>query len=412
MSRTSFDILIIGGGIIGVAVAYKLLQHHSALDIGLIEKEPRLAMHQTGRNSGVIHSGIYYAPGSLKAQLAVAGRHELVQFCRHHDILHEMCGKLIVATSRHELARLDELQRRAFINLPEPVHRMSEHAMREIEPHVRGMAGLHVPCTGIVDFAKVCEVLAEQARRSGATIVTQCCFQSMIDEGEMMRVCTSRGEFMTRFIINCAGLYSDRVARTLGAKPQLRIVPFRGEYLTLTEEAQKLIRHLIYPVPDPRFPFLGVHFTRMMRGGVEVGPNAVLAFAREGYRWRDIHTADMLDYLRDFSFWRMAMRYGATGLGEWYRSLHRAALAKAAQRLVPDLRVEHLQPGGAGVRAQALGPGGRLLDDFAIIMTDRVVNVCNAPSPAATASLAIADYIAGQLQPLLRGKLLRPRLAI
>lgn len=396
-ARADYDILVIGGGIVGLAVLHRLLEREPGLSACLVEKEPELAAHQTGRNSGVIHSGLYYRPGSLKATLCVTGRHALVQFCDQHDVPYDLCGKLVVATSEAEIPRLDELERRGRANIPEPVARLGPEALREIEPHAAGIAALHVPCTGIVDYPRMCEALAACARSRGADVRTGARFVQAIEDDGGIRVVLSTGEITARRVINCAGLFADRVAIALGSRPDVRIVPFRGEYYELTPDADHLVRGLIYPVPDPRFPFLGVHFTRMIAGGVEVGPNAVLALKREGYRHRDVSLRDMANYLLYPGFWSLAMKHGTMAIGEWYRSLVKGAFVRAAQRLVPDVRSAHMKRAGAGVRAQALARHGALLDDFALVKTGAILNVLNAPSPAATASLAIADRIVDEL---------------
>jgi len=396
-ARANFDVLVIGGGIVGLAVLHRMLERHPTLSACLVEKEDELATHQTGRNSGVVHSGLYYRPGSLKATLCVTGRHALLEFCDAHDVPYDLCGKLVVATSEAEIPRLDELERRGQANLPEPVTRLGPDALREIEPHAAGIAALHVPCTGIVDYPRMCEALATLARSRGADVRTGARFERAIDENDGMRVVLSNGEVTARRVVNCAGLFADRIAVALGAKPDVRIVPFRGEYYELTPDADHLVRGLIYPVPDPRFPFLGVHFTRMVGGGVEVGPNAVLAWKREGYRHRDVSVRDMADYLLYPGFWSLALKHGTMAIGEWYRSFLKHAFVRSAQRLVPDVRSAHMTRAGAGVRAQALARHGALLDDFALVKTGAILHVLNAPSPAATASLAIADRIVDEI---------------
>jgi (S)-2-hydroxyglutarate dehydrogenase len=357
-------IAIVGGGIVGLATAYALRRYGPVV----FEKEAAVARHQTGRNSGVLHTGVYYKPGSGKARLCVEGRRLMVEFCREHGIAHALCGKIIVATGAGEIPRVDELERRARAN-GTAVERIGPSRIREIEPHAAGIDGLHLPESGIVDYGEVARKLATFVEvRTGV----------QVSDVRALRA---------KLVINCAGLHSDRVARS-----RTRIVPFRGEYYFLRRP--ELCRGLIYPVPDPQFPFLDVHFTRKIRGGVEAGPNAVLAFAREGYRWGDVNLRDLLDTLGYPGFWRMALRYWKKGLGEMWRSLNKAAFVRSAQRLLPELRDDDLQTGGAGVRAQALDVDGRLVDDFRIERRPGQIHVLNAPSPAATASLAIGRHIA------------------
>jgi L-2-hydroxyglutarate oxidase len=357
-------IAIVGGGIVGLATAYALRRFGPVV----FEKEPAVARHQTGRNSGVLHTGVYYKPGSEKARLCVEGRRLMVEFCREHGIAHDVCGKIIVATEDAERPRVDELERRARANGAR-VERIGPSRIREIEPKAAGIDGLWLAESGIVDYGDVARKLA-----------------SFVEVRTGVRVSDVRS-LRAKLVINCAGLYSDRVARS-----RTRIIPFRGEYYYLRRP--ELCRGLIYPVPDPQFPFLDVHFTRKIHGGVEAGPNAVLAFARQGYRWTDVDVRDLLDTLAYPGFWRMAARYWKKGLGEMWRSANKAAFVRSAQRLLPDVRAEDLLPGGAGVRAQALDPDGRLVDDFRIERRPGVIHVLNAPSPAATASLAIGRHIA------------------
>ncbi|HVR83522.1 MAG TPA: L-2-hydroxyglutarate oxidase [Planctomycetota bacterium] len=358
-------IAIVGGGIVGLATAYALRRRNPVV----LEKEREVGVHQTGHNSGVIHSGIYYKPGSQKARLCVEGARRMLEFCREHAIAHEICGKVVVATSEPELPRLDELERRARANGVE-ARRITPERLREIEPEARGISGLHVPGTGIVDYRAVARKLA-----------------GFVDVRTGIRVDDVRA-LRADLVINCAGLHSDRVARS-----RTKIVPFRGEYYTLRRPS--LVRGLIYPVPDPAFPFLGVHFTRMIGGGVEAGPNAVLALAREGYSWSDLCVRDLLETLSYSGFHKLARRHWRMGLREVWRSWSRAAFLKSLQRLVPAVRMEDLEPGGSGVRAQALDPDGALVDDFRIERRPGQIHVLNAPSPAATASLAIGAHIAG-----------------
>ncbi|HMO49636.1 MAG TPA: L-2-hydroxyglutarate oxidase [Kiritimatiellia bacterium] len=392
--ETSSDILVVGGGIVGLASAYAL-QRSFAVTVNVLEAEPEVATHQTGNNSGVIHSGLYYRPGSLKARHCTRGRLLLLEFCRKHGLAHEVCGKVVVATREEELAALQTLEERGRANGLEGVRRLSAEEIREREPQCAGIAGLWVPQTGIVDFKQVAQALAREICDHGGAVTTGATVTAIRAGPEGVVVTDARGrEFRARYLINCAGLQSDRIARLAGLAPALAIIPFRGEYYELKPERHGLVRNLIYPVPDPRFPFLGVHFTRMIHGGVEAGPNAVLAFQREGYRrtafsWRDVRA--MAGY---GGFWRMAGRHWRTGLGEMHRSLSKRAFVHALQRLLPAIREEDLVPGGAGVRAQAVAPDGALLDDFCIEQAPGMIHVLNAPSPAATSSLSIGEAIA------------------
>ena len=391
----TYDFCIAGGGIVGLATGLSLLGKRPNAKVILLEKENSLAAHQTGNNSGVIHSGIYYKPGSNKARTCVEGRKRLVEFCRTHHIAHDICGKIVVATEDAELAKLSELFQRAQANGIEGVEEIGPERMREIEPHVRGIKGLWVPVTGIVDYPGVCTKYAELIRQKCGTIQTGSRVLGVETKGDETVLSTASGEVHAKMLINCCGLHSDRVARLAGAQPGAKIVPFRGEYYKLKPNRVSLVRNLIYPVPDPRFPFLGVHFTRMIAGGVEAGPNAVLAFKREGYTRMSFNFRDAMETSLYPGFWRMALKYWRTGIGEMYRSVSKAAFARALQKLVPEIRAEDLDDGGAGVRAQALLPDGSLVDDFKIVREPHAVHVVNAPSPAATASLSIGEQIAG-----------------
>jgi L-2-hydroxyglutarate oxidase len=393
MSAKTYDVAVIGGGIVGMATAMAIgARAHVSLVV--LEAEAALAAHQTGNNSGVIHSGLYYKPGSLKAQNCVEGREEMYRFCERHQIPHERCGKLVVATSSAEIPALDELERRGRANGLQGLTRLGPSAIREFEPAASGIGGLHVPDTGIVDYVKVTETFASLVTAANGEIRTGARVTRVTRRPGALVLEIPNGEVACRAVINCAGLQSDRVARLCGIEPGLRIVPFRGEYYELVPERQHLVRNLIYPVPDPRFPFLGVHFTRMIHGGVEAGPNAVLAFKREGYRRTSFSAGDMAELLAYPGFWRMAARYWKMGLGEMYRSASTGAFIRALQRLVPGLTAADVTPGGAGVRAQALEPTGALVDDFRIVDGDRMIHVLNAPSPAATASISIGRAIA------------------
>jgi L-2-hydroxyglutarate oxidase len=393
MESQTYDVVVIGGGIVGMATARELTARNR-LSLAVLEAEDHLAAHQSGHNSGVIHSGLYYKPGSLKARNCVEGREAMYRFCAEHGIPHERCGKVVVATRESELPALTELERRGLANGLRGLRRLTPEEIHAQEPHIAGIAGLLVPETGIVDYAQVTRVYGDLVRHAGSEIllgarVLRCRHRS---DGIVLE--TTAGPVECRHAINCCGLQSDRVARLCGADPGLQIVPFRGEYYELVPERRGLICNLVYPVPDPRFPFLGVHFTRTIHGQVEAGPNAVLAFRREGYHLWSVSLADLAEMASSGGFWRMAGRYWRTALGEVYRSLSRRAFLQALQRLLPELRLEDLRPAGAGVRAQALGPGGNLVDDFRIVAHERMIHVLNAPSPAATASLSIGWTIA------------------
>lgn len=388
-----YDVAIIGGGIVGAATAMALVQrYHPSLIV--LEAEDSLAAHQTGNNSGVIHSGLYYKPGSLKAKNCVVGREAMYRFCQEHGVPHDRCGKLVVAVEESELPRLDELERRGNANGLVGVKRLRAEELHDYEPHVAGIAGLLVPETGIVDYKQVTEKYADIVREAGGTIQTGSRVIGFRRLGDDLILATCRGDVACRHLINCGGLQCDRVARMCGVNPGLQVVPFRGEYFELVPERWSLVRNLIYPVPDPRFPFLGVHFTRMIHGGVEAGPNAVLAFRREGYRRTSFSPRDTVHMLAYRGFWRMAWRYWRTGMSEMYRSFSKKAFHRALQRLIPELKIEDIQPHGAGVRAQALDPSGALVDDFRFVEAERMIHVLNAPSPAATASISIGQAIA------------------
>jgi len=393
MSRKSFDIIVIGGGIIGTSVAFSL-QNKQKLDVLLVEAEKQLAQHQTGNNSGVIHSGLYYKPGSLKAKNCAKGRELLYEFCVEHKIPFSRCGKIVVATNELELTALDELYNRGIANGLIGIKKLNAEEIKNYEPNVTGIAGLFVPQTGIVDYSKVTKKFAQLFSNNGGCIETGNRFLSIKNSSDELVIITAKEEFRTKLLINCGGLYSDRIAKLCGVDPGLQIIPFRGEYYKLKKEKEYLVRNLIYPVPDPRFPFLGVHFTRMINGGVEAGPNAVLAFKREGYRKTDFSIKDFSQMIFYSGFWKMAAKHYKMGIGEFYRSLSKKAFVKALQKLTPNIQEEDIEPGGAGVRAQALTPDGKLGDDFRIIETDRMIHVLNAPSPAATASISIGRRIA------------------
>ena len=397
-SRDSqLDVVIVGGGIVGLSTAYSLLTNNPALKLVVLEKEASLGAHQTGHNSGVIHSGLYYKPGSLKAKNCIDGYAKLLQFCREHDVPHEICGKIVVALSEQERSQLEMLRQRGEQNGLTGIHRLSKTEIIEIEPHCTGIDGLFVPQTGIVDYSAVVMRLAERIQNFGGEILTSSEVIEIKESSNTVLVCTKQQQFTTRALITCGGLQSDRLAMQTQPDLDLRIIPFRGEYFELKESAKHLVRNLIYPVPDPNFPFLGVHFTRRIDGTIECGPNAVLAFAREGYRKTDISIREFTQTLAWPGFRKIALKYWRTGLGEYHRSFSKSAFVSALQKLVPEITANDLQPTGAGVRAQACSRAGSLLDDFEIRQIGRVVHVCNAPSPAATASLAIGDAIASRV---------------
>lgn len=393
------DVAVIGGGIVGLATAYQLTRRHPDLKVLVLEKEAELAQHQTGRNSGVIHSGIYYRPGSLKAKNCRLGKEALLRFLGEEDIAHEICGKVIVAVTAQELPRLQALYQRGQDNGVR-CELVSPQRLRELEPHAAGQQAIWVPETGIVDYRQVCARLAARVRERGHRVLTSARVLGMERRGPRRILFTARPDIdpvEARFVVNCAGLQSDRVARLSGQRPAVRIVPFRGEYYKLRADAPRLCKNLIYPVPDPEFPFLGVHFTRLIGGALECGPNAVLALAREGYGKFDASLRDLLSALCYPGFLRLCARHYRVGAGELWRSFSKAAFVRALQRLVPEVRAEHLAAAPCGIRAQAVAPDGALLDDFLLQEADGVVNVCNAPSPAATASLNIGRTIAETL---------------
>ncbi len=391
-----YDYAVIGGGIVGLATLHALAQSKPSARLLLLEKESQWAAHQTGHNSGVIHSGIYYKPGSAKARLAVAGAQSMVAFSQEHEIAHEICGKVIVATQESELPRLAALAERAQAN-GIVTRQLTPETLREIEPHVFGLAALHVLSTGIIDYRAVAQKLAWLSAEHGAELQLRTKLLRVVPHSDALTLETSRGAFQTRFVINCGGLYSDRIAQLAGAKTEAKIVPFRGEYYELTPERRTLVKGLIYPVPNPGFPFLGVHFTRMIDGSVHAGPNAVLALAREGYKKTDMNLGDLLETLSYPAFWKLAARHGDEGCREILRSLSKTLFVRSMQALIPEIRADDVVPAGAGVRAQALRSDGTLVDDFLIVAGERQLHVCNAPSPAATASLEIARELVARL---------------
>jgi L-2-hydroxyglutarate oxidase len=395
------DVLVVGGGIVGLATAYRLLEGRPGTSIAVLEKESALATHQTGRNSGVLHSGIYYRPGSLKAAHCRAGKLAMERFCAEEGIPYEICGKVIVAVDESERPRLAALEERGRANGVR-CERIGRERLRELEPHAAGVDALHVPETGIVDYRAVCARLAARIDERGGKLVTGARAASFTKVGNRTVASTAAGEFDARIVVNCAGLHSDRVTRLAGGRPAARIVPFRGEYYEIAREKRHLCRNLIYPVPDPAFPFLGVHFTRRIGGGVECGPNAVLAFAREGYTMGTIDLRDLWETLTYGGFLRLARRHWRTGAGEMWRSLSKAAFARALRRLVPEIGLGDLEAAPAGVRAQAVAADGSMVDDFLIVEEDGAVHVNNAPSPAATASMEIGKLVSERVAAKLR----------
>lgn len=394
MNSSTYDVSIIGGGIIGLATALRLIEAYPKHRIAVVEKEALVGSHQTGHNSGVIHSGIYYKPGSHKAKLCVSGVESLVWFCEENGIEFKRCGKVIVATDESELGRLEELRRRGTENGVQGLELIGQERLKEIEPHARGLKALYVPGTGIVDFKAVAEGYAQKVGEGGGEILTEREVTGIVKSNGSITVQTSQGAIDSKFLINCAGLYADKVAHMMGAGSGVRIIPFRGEYYVLKPQSRNLVRSLIYPVPDPRFPFLGVHFTHNIHDEVEAGPNAVLALAREGYKKSTVDLADMMDVASYTGFWKMAVKYWEVGFMEFRRSVSKGKFVHDLRKLVPDIGEEDLMPGGSGVRAQAVDSSGRLLDDFSVTQSEGAIHVLNAPSPGATSSLSIGSYIA------------------
>ena len=394
MSRTAWDVIVVGGGILGLSTAMEITRRHSRKRVLVLEKEAGVGRHQSLHNSGVIHAGLYYRPGSLKAKTCVEGAAAMVRFAQEHGIDHEICGKVVVATKEAEISRLEELRRRGVANGIENIAVLGPEELREIEPHTRGVKALRVPSTGIIDYNAVVRAYARLIEAGGQRIQTSAQVTGIAVAGGEKRVETTAGDFTGKLIVNCAGLYADRIAKLAGSAPPMKIVPFRGEYYELTPERRSLVKSLIYPVPDPAFPFLGVHFTRRVNGSVEAGPNAVLAYMREGYTKTGISPYDLLETLTYPGFLKLARKYWKVGLGEMVRSVSKSAFTRALQKLMPEIRESDLVPAGAGVRAQAVDRDGGLLDDFSIIRTEGAVHVCNAPSPGATASLMIGRAIA------------------
>jgi len=391
------DFVVIGGGIVGLATGMRLVEQFPGKSVLLLEKEGRICAHQSGRNSGVIHSGIYYRPGSLKAQLCRRGNASIVDFCRKNDVRYKICGKLIVATSANELPQLEKLFQRGIENGIQP-EKIDPEKLKEIEPRATGLAAIWVPGTGIVNFTEVAQKYVEKIQERVGELRFNARVERISSKNSVHVVQTTAGDFEARFLINCAGLYSDHVARLNGAKPAAKIIPFRGEYYELKPEKRDLVKGLIYPVPNPEFPFLGVHCTRMIDDAVHLGPNAVLAFKREGYRKRDFHAGELLETLGYPGFWRLALRNVGEGAHEMMRSFSKAAFVRSLQRLVPSIQKEDILPCAAGVRAQAVSPDGQMIDDFLIVRSHNAIHICNAPSPAATASLEIASHVVAMVR--------------
>jgi len=394
----TFDVAVVGAGIVGLGTTMALLKRRPGLRVVVLDKEPEVAAHQTGHNSGVIHSGIYYKPGSLKAKLCVSGARQMTAFCDANGVQYERIGKLIVATDASEMPALQTLAERAAANGVPGVTSIGPERMRDIEPHAQGVAALHSPNTGIVDYKEVSQAMRRVAEKSGAVFQLGAAVRGITRADPGVRIRTARGEVAAKYLVNCAGLHCDRVARMLGQHVDVRIIPFRGEYYFIKPEKHDLVHGLIYPVPDPRFPFLGVHFTRTVHGEVEAGPNAVLAFAREGYTMGRVSAGDLAGTLSYSGFWKIAGKYWRMGMGEFRRSFSTREFVRAMQKMMPDIAEADVYRGGAGVRAQAIDTNGALVDDFRLVETPVALHVLNAPSPAATASIAIGEYIAARAQ--------------
>ncbi|MDZ7716830.1 MAG: L-2-hydroxyglutarate oxidase [Balneolaceae bacterium] len=393
-----YDFTIIGAGIVGLSTAYKLSKAYPDATILVLEKEDRVAAHQTGNNSGVIHSGIYYKPNSYRAKNCIDGRHQLVDFCKTHGVAYEICGKVIVATEEDQLGRLQTIFETGRTNEIEGIQKIDQKELKEIEPYAEGIKAIHVPCSGIVNFVGVCEKEKEFIEARNGTVKLNQKVTDIQHKKDFVVIQTQRDKFKSNYVINCAGLYSDRVAESAGIRNDIQIVPFRGEYYELTEEAQHMVNGLIYPMPNPDFPFLGVHFTKMVLGGVECGPNAVFAFKREGYTKLSFDLQETIETVNFPGFWKLAKEHWRMGLDEYYRSFSKKAFVKGLQKLIPSIQPSDLKPAPAGVRAMALRPNGDIIDDFQFATTNREIHVLNAPSPAATAGLAIGDEIVGRAQ--------------
>lgn len=393
-----YDFTIVGAGIVGLSTAYKLSLKYPNASILVLEKEDRVAAHQTGKNSGVVHSGIYYKPGSYKARNCVDGRLQLVDFCRKHDVAMEVCGKVIVATDDSEIPKLKEIYERGLKNEIEGIELIDAKRLEELEPHVNGVAAIHVPCSGIVDYAGMCRVLMQLLEAGNGKVQFNSEVSNISNKGDEIVIVAGGEKIRSHFLINCAGLYSDHVAKFAGVHSPVKIVPFKGEYYELKPEAQYLVKDLIYPLPNPEFPFLGVHFTRMALGGIECGPNAVFAFKREGYNKLSFNLKETTETFNFPGFWKMAREHWRMGIDEYRRSFSKKAFVKGLQKLIPAIREEHLEVSPSGIRAMALQPNGEILDDFYFEVVDRQIHVLNAPSPAATAGLAIGDEIVSRVE--------------
>ena len=391
-----YDFTIVGGGIVGLSTGMALSRRHPYARILVLEKENRWAAHQSGHNSGVIHSGVYYKPGSLKAQFATAGKRAVVEFCEEHGIKYDICGKVIVATQPDQVPIMEKIYQRGLANGLKG-SKIGPEELKEIEPHVKGVAAIRVPSAGIVDYKQVTEAYAKVLKGNGATLRLNTRVKAVSPNGPGLMVESNNGVFQTRFLVNCAGLHSDRIARKMGVETNMKIVPFRGEYYQLKPEKRYLAKHLIYPVPNPDFPFLGVHFTRMINGEVHAGPNAVLSLKREGYTKKEFNLRDFVDVITYGGFWKLACKNWQEGTKEMIRSFSKAAFVRSLQELIPEVEANDIEPAGAGVRAQALMPNGKMMDDFVLLPGHRSIHVCNAPSPAATASIPIGEAIAERI---------------
>lgn len=389
----NYDFTIVGAGIVGLSTAYKLTQAYPDATVLVLEKEDRVAAHQTGNNSGVIHSGIYYKPNSYRAKNCVEGRHQLVGFCEQNDVAYEICGKVIVATEEEELPRLDKILETGTINEIEGIKKIDRQELKEVEPYAEGVAAIHVPCSGIVDFVGVCQKLHQLIENGNGTVHFNRKVTSISRNGQGVHIRAGSDLYYSQYLINCAGLYSDHVAESAGIRNEIQIVPFRGEYFELKPEARHMVKGLIYPMPNPAFPFLGVHFTKMVLGGVECGPNAAFAFKREGYDKLSFDLEETIETINFPGFWRLAKQHWRMGLDEYYRSFSKKAFVEGLKKLIPSIQASDLEPAPAGVRAMALTPEGDIIDDFKFAASDREIHVLNAPSPAATAGLAIGDEI-------------------
>ena len=398
MKNNTYDIAIIGGGIIGLSTALQISNAQPHLRLLVLEKESELGLHQPSRNSGVIHSGIYYRPDSMKAKTCVSGARKMVEFAQEHNIDYEICGKVIVATNQTQIPRLEELYRRAKANRVEGIEMIDKEKLLEKEPYAKGIKALWVPSTGIIDYPKVVRTYAKLIQKKEQEIRMNQSVKKIEIKKNQIYIDCNNGEFSSSYLINCAGLYADRIASIAGAKLPIKIVPFRGEYYQVKPSRENLVNGLIYPVPDPAFPFLGVHFTKRIDGTVEAGPNAILALAREGYKKNNINFKDLLEIITYSGFLKLARQYWQIGMGEIYRSFSKDAFTKALQELLPEIRKDDLINGGSGVRAQAIDKNGKLIDDFSILHTERALHVCNAPSPGATSSIAIGESITNMLE--------------